>query len=72
MANNHRIDKIQKSAYCLDRIPCGMNSIIYLDTKPASSRFIEDVVKKKKQNEIILISHWSDKTARFEVVNTIL
>lgn len=68
MAANYRIDKVQKQSdpNAQYQIPCGMNSIIFLGDKPPHRTFLQGC--KKKDNEVFLMSKWSDKECTFKII----
>jgi len=72
---NYRVDRVIKSADPCNghaRVPCGMNSIVYLDDKPPS---IGDVLAKMPTtlaaNEQLIFSKW-DKTYREYVISQVV
>lgn len=57
---NYRVDRVTKQAAAGKYpVPCGMNSIIYLDDKPPSiSRVVKSLRKPLEPNEVLLFSKW--------------
>lgn len=57
---NYRVDRVAKQAAGNKHtVPCGMNSIVYLDNKPPSiSRVVDSLGKPLEQDEVLLFSKW--------------
>lgn len=68
IATNYRTDKVHCN-HPIDKVPAGMSSIISLDDKAPSPKFLHSI--KKKDNEMLLVSKWIDKEGRFKVVQVI-
>lgn len=69
--NNYRIDKVKRHNDLTPyRVPCGMNTIIYLDSRPPHRNFLARC--KKKHSEAFLCSIWSEREGSFVITSVVV
>ena len=73
---NYGVDKIQRNKEVIlslknYTVPVGMKSIIYLDYKPPSKRFLESMAHKKKDDEILIVAKWNYNKSSFVITSII-
>ena len=67
--NNYRVDLVAKCES--PRVPCGMNSLIYLGTRPPAPDLISHHIPYLKPDQMLCLAEWSDAKRDYIVLSTI-